>query len=283
MNGTVEVINALGNNWPIVGVLCLTFLIFILRKSIAKFIEKASELQYKQKKKDTETEFSIRGEGKPKEVEKPELVEQKTIIETTETIVETIKDEATSEEEKDEFSQVYLAIKSQDFEQAEALFKKIQEEEKDDDRRFRFETYYLYLRYQFGDTSALEKLKVLSERPEASVYAYHWIGQSYEVAGNFKQAAEAYKVWAERTITEGGLATAIVKVADSLYAAGQKEEAYEILISHINKVKSSDALSELYMGLVSLYKSDKNMEFRVLALEKAVENSPNNIELRYSL
>jgi tetratricopeptide (TPR) repeat protein len=43
-----------------------------------------------------------------------------------------------------------------------------------------------------------------------------------------------------------------------------------------------EVLCELYKCLASLYKMDGNMEFRALALEKAIENRPNDIELRFS-
>src|SRR5262245_13144347 len=117
-----KLISSIDSSWRSISIICLTIVIIALRSPIGKFIEKATELRWKQKKQDSEMELSILGrepEAGIKQGEPKDTVENQELA-----VVETLDLNSSEEGEENTFHQIFVAIQSKDFERAETLFNK---------------------------------------------------------------------------------------------------------------------------------------------------------------
>jgi len=161
-------------------------------------------------------------------------------------------------------------------------FKKFQETEQDADKKLQQEAFYYFLKYECGDTSALEKLHRLSEIPNAAWDAYFWIGRCHEEGGDLERALQGYDAALKHSGSDRNKVSAVGAIARCLFKRGQTEAAYREIIEHIPTITQFNAKSELYESLGGLYERAKNWEMRAAALEKALEFRPNDTTNRFN-
>lgn len=275
------------------GFLFVVFLIVIswyLRKEIrgvlGRFTRLAIEKGDVKVSVDQEPERSKAGEPAPEQsppIRRNSTEPEKSIQEAVET-VEAVESQSSAPE--DWMSQIESLVQSKDYEKAERLLASLRDSTSDLEERARFEGYYYFTRYSFGDQTALGKLREVAERvkndsPAALGNVQALIGAAYEKAGDSPNAIRAYEEAARLASKEDVKALRIVSIAKCLLLAGQKQQALIRLMESIEVAKSPEALSALYQAISHVYDQDKNYDLSAIALEKAVQMEPNNTVLRF--
>jgi Flp pilus assembly protein TadD len=176
-----------------------------------------------------------------------------------------------------------IARKGGDLDELEEAYNTLQSKEQDEIKKLENEGTYLFLRFQRGDTSSLEKLKKLAKHEEAANKAYYLIALVYASNNNIEKAVENYELSIKHCKKESDKAYRVVLMAESLHEANSHEAAYERILKEINQTDDTEGLVKLYTGLAELYKKDKELWLRALALEKAVELKPNDTGLLFDL
>lgn len=279
-----ETIRAIGGLWPIVVSIVALIVIVILRKPLIGILERLKEVQFRR----GDTAFSLPLESQSVEL-KPGAQTQVGEQSTAEPEEGNPTDELAyviPETSGDWLAEMVRAFFDDDEKRGENAYKQAQDSESNAGQKLRNEALYLHLLYRSGDTSALEKLKGLAEQmsstPEILPNVEEYIGMSYELARDYRRAAEAYTSASEAARTEEGRANMMVAAAKCLFSAGDREAAFSKVASGIGSSSKSKALSNLYQGLASLYEKEENKELEAIALDKAIENSPNDRHLLFS-
>jgi Tfp pilus assembly protein PilF len=172
-----------------------------------------------------------------------------------------------------------------DIECGERLFEGLQYAEEDGEQKLRNEAIYLYLRYSAGDISAMDRLLQLLERvktiPTILPVVHNFIGMAYEESDEFAKASECYECAARTAQTNESRAAYKVSATRSKFLSGDASTAYEEIKEEINKSEAPRVTSLLYVGISNLYHRSGNMELKAISLEKAIECSPNDKDLRF--
>lgn len=273
MNACIEVLKVM--IWPLFLFLSLLLFFLFFKKEISEVIGRVRRV----KRGDTEVEVAQRVEGAetapqkfiedeavsrdllPRERDLPSQAEPKTTGELLNEMMDTLLDG--------------------NFEQGEEIFRQLQDAEMDQAKQLRNEGIYLYLRYQRGDTSALEKLRELADKPDIASSAHFWIGLCYEHANDYEKAAEEHELAAQNSKSQKERAELVVSVARSLFKAGKQQAAFARLMKELGEVTVSEAISKLYEGLADLYEMADNQEFQAVAVDKALESKPNDTSLLF--
>jgi tetratricopeptide (TPR) repeat protein len=175
------------------------------------------------------------------------------------------------------------AIFEGDFENGERIYNQLQEAERDPVEKSRREGIYYYYLYERGNTSALPKIVELTKNPDISHYAHYWLGLCYESSQDFERAFTEHELAVQQANSQERRAIYVVSCARSLHKSGKKAEALQYVMDELRKATESDALGTLYNGIAFLYALEENYEFRGLALEKAIEYQPNDVNLLFEI
>jgi Flp pilus assembly protein TadD len=287
------IINAIGALWKLV--FALTFLIglIVFRRPLVNLFERLTKLQLKRGQTELATEMLGIKVEKEAEVKSLSPVEEKA--ETKMLSGASIKEpaEQLGEPEPKDSNEPFLdmfkaAFETRSMTETEEAYKKLQETEAADEDRLANEAYYYYLRYELGDVSAITKLQDMTKAEKAAPYANNAIAFCYDVSGDygkagnyFEQAAQGY---AKKDTAKGEerKIRCIIRAADCLHKAELKQAAYSKIMRAIAETTDQLSLSDLYAGLASLYEKAGETDLHALALEKAIEFKPNDINLRFS-
>jgi tetratricopeptide (TPR) repeat protein len=262
--------------WPLTALLFGLLFLLVFRNPIIKVIEKRD---FHIKKGDTEFDVISK-------------IENQNIIEKQDNIVVESPKELNHEskllEERiitpDELvSEMVDAFVDGDKEKGEKLYKDIQEKEKDSKKKINNEGLYLYFMYRNGNSDAINKLRELAKQPESSSKINRWIGLCYDSTEEYEKAISEYEI-AKKKESDIDERTEIINLlSKSIYNAGRKQEAINLLIRELKPNLTYKNKSIIYTSLADIYEKDKNFEFRALALEKVLENVPNDIDVRFSV
>lgn len=273
-----DMVEAIGNLWPLAFIIFLILCVVLLRRQLAGLLERLSKFQVRR----GQTEISAEAyENKEAKTEKrPEFVSDEK---PTEAIEQAPKPEpVTSDEWAREMIRAYI---SRDVKRGEDAFAEAQQAQTSALERLKNEALRLWLRYEYGDVSALPKLQDMAKQQELDAgvqYIVHkYVGYCYQSASAFDKAVEEFEIAARLSQTEAERAGDVIEIAKCLYDMKQQPEALKKIMHEIGSVTQADALSILYQGLASLYEQAKDHEFRAIALEKALEIKPNSPDLRF--
>jgi Flp pilus assembly protein TadD len=182
----------------------------------------------------------------------------------------------------DLYKEMAAAFDSQNMEEGEKVYKRLQDAITDPQEKIVTEVIYYSFRYECGDSKSLKKLVEFTKRPEVSSFTHYLIGNSYLKAGEFEKAAGAFE---SSALTLKGRASEragrIVTVGQCLLKSKKKDEAFGRLMQEIGKETDFEAIAILYEGLAALYELSEDQELRALALEKALEIRLSDQNLRF--
>jgi tetratricopeptide (TPR) repeat protein len=171
-----------------------------------------------------------------------------------------------------------------DFDKAEEAFSRVQQSKTEFADQIEEEIRYRYLRLKKGDTAALEKLIALAEQakaiPAVAADAHLFLGVAYLDAGGAKKAEPLFRLAQDLAINPKDRAAAIGLTAASLRRQDRKDEALNLMKQGIAETMDDAALAWLYGQLAAIFEADEDPLQRALALEKALEHEPTNIEGR---
>lgn len=223
--------------------------------------------------------------------EQQELETQAQAIESAssepEEIPETSKGAAIEEPTsfKEWRSEMLRAFVEEDTERLEEAYQQARNAESKESEKQLLESLHLSLRYQRGDTDALNKLRSLADEtkdmPDVLPQIYSDIGLAYQFGDDFLKANDAYEAATEAAQTDEQRAGYVVSAARCSFTAGERDSAFSKITDEVGRTSNSEAFSILYRGLADLYDLEDNSELRAIALEKAIEFSPNDTWLRF--
>lgn len=175
-------------------------------------------------------------------------------------------------------------ISDRDFELGRQIYEKLQEATGDEAQRLRQQALYLYLRYHFaGEETALDELRRLADKPEATVAANTWLGMLYTEDGRYQLAEASYRQAAEMSTSPSERATFVVRAAKAAFQAEDAEASFAALYGELARTVDQGARTELYKGLADLFETTGESALQALALELATESSPNNPTLHFQV
>lgn len=233
----------------------------LLKKVIFKFKKGDTEIEVTQQAVETKAEKQIVGDSTSLSItqdESPKVLDSGS--KSPDELMDDMRD----------------AILGGEFEKGESLYKQLQEAERDPVEKSRREGVYYYYLYQRGNTSALHKIEELTKNPDISHYAHYWLGLCYESSEDFEKAFAEHKLAVQDAKSQERRAIYIVSCSRSLHRSGKKHEALQYTMAEIANASEVEALATLYNGLAYLFWLEEDYELRGLALEKAIEQKPNN-------
>lgn len=276
-----NLIEAIAKLWPLALTITLLILGLVFRNAIKTILEKRSL-----KVKRGDTEISLEGQVAALEDEPGAMIEPADEAEVAvdiQPLLPVIDAEVGEEKTVEDLNtEMFRAFTSGDVEEGTAIYNQLQEAEQDETERLRHKAFFLYLKHQKGDATALNELKVLTQNEDVQSSAYAWIAICYSSAGDYENAAAAYKSAADTADNLGLSASHRVSQAQAVQTTGEDSEALIILSRAIAEAEDDASLAILYRGVGRLYGSMDDQEMRALALESALQLRPNDINLRFN-
>lgn len=259
--------------WPLTIFLFLTFFTIFFRAQIRELLAKVI-VRYKRGDTELEVVQQVIQVQKEAEIQTvSDLISSPVLPEESSRVLDSgLK---SPDELMDEMS---AAMYDGNLEEGRNLYLQLQEAERDPVEKGKREGIYYYFLYQRGDTSALHKLSELTKNPDISHYAHHWLGLCYETSEDYEKAFTEYQLAVQQAKSQSQRADYIVSSARSLHRNSKKRDALQYIMAELEKTTEAEALATLYSGMAFLYGLEENYEFRALALEKAIENKPNDTQ-----
>jgi len=168
------------------------------------------------------------------------------------------------------------ALETRDVPGVDEIYQRMQEAEANAENRRKFEIYYLYVKFRLGTSEAIKKLEDLAKKPEAAVLAHRALGLCYEFANQLPRAVQEFELAIASSNDEEDHTKDTLFLANSLFASGNREDAYSKILSQLDRSVDPNNLADLYLGLAALYQKEDKRELQALALEKALESNPSN-------
>ncbi len=194
-----------------------------------------------------------------------------------------------SDSEEDESPQqlrlrIFDALRDDEDERAQVLFDKLRSREDDPVRRKAHQAYWLWVRFVNNkEPKALDKLNDLAADKEVTTTARLYRGLSLSWAGEPAAAAADYALARDAAPNEKSRTDAIADRAEALDAAGNYDQAVEELEAALREVENPEGRARLWSGLAGVYAKHDKHQLRALALQRALEVSPNDNRLRFSV
>lgn len=257
------------------------FLVFFTLLFRSQFRELLKKVIVKFKKGDTEFELTQQVIESKSEINN-QITENSVSLPTPQDEIPKVL--ATDSKSPDELmEEMRKAILDGEFEKGEHLYNQLQEAARDPAEKGKREGVYYYYLYQRGNQSALQKIIELTKNPDVSHYAHYYLGLCYESGENFEQAFKEHELAVQNSKSQEKRAFYVVNCARSLHKNGKKQDAIRYITVEIAKTTDKEALSNLYSGIASLFYMEDNYELRGLALEKAIEQKPNDTSLLFEI
>ena len=266
-------IEAIGELWPLVLVVCGTFLIWIFRKSIEEILPKLTKV------KTRNAEFDLGG-GKEKDIE--------TLFQTGIDILEKPKGEeeliptkqARDNEESISLISFLDALIDKDLDKAEEIKKQLFNAETDELKKKELTITCLSYHYQVtNDKAVLTKLQQFGDDEQfvtLKSYTLAQIGECYKSTEQYDKARGAFEQAVDSANTEDERIPSIIQIAQCQVKSGLPEEALKLLEEVLRGELSEENRAILFRGIASTEKNlgDKTME--AVALEKVTEYEPED-------
>jgi Tfp pilus assembly protein PilF len=192
------------------------------------------------------------------------------------------EDKSENNREKDLFFETIKCLEEKKFEEASLFFEDLKKSTTNSEGKLFYTLYYWHLRYKYGDRTALQDLSLLAKQTETASQANYWIGLSLEGSGEIEKALDYYKLSEDCALNKKNKLTAIKAISNGYFILGEKHIAFQLLMSKIKDFDNTEDLAEIWKCLAELYKKNQDFELSALAFDKAIENRPNDADLRFS-
>lgn len=174
------------------------------------------------------------------------------------------------------------ALKEGKIDEAKAVFKKYQIEEKDPKEFIRNKAFYLYYLFSFGkDNSAIEDLETLAaaeKDDEAKSSILFWLSFAYNDGSQTQKTIDLWTNAISEFTSEKHVTTATINLATELNQDDKSNEAKNLIVSRLLTVSEESERAKLYLILAKIEASLGNIDLSVFCKDKALELDPNNRE-----
>ncbi len=272
-----EIIEAIGSLWLLVLTIVVGCALIYFRVEIRALLKELLRRKFRYKHGEHEVELGPPPSDVPEEPPASPEQEREPPPPPEEPTPTTTKPTTEDEPSRLLFN-MFIAFEARDFEKAEQAYARMKDSDRETKERINDEAFYLFLRFKHKqDTESLAQLeKLAADNPKSN--AYSLVGSCYSFSGDYSRAAEAYETSAQHATDQKGRILGLTSASKALFRAGKKERAFSLLMNELSK----DESSELYEGLAELFQMNGDHELRALALEKALEQKPNDKGILFS-
>jgi tetratricopeptide (TPR) repeat protein len=269
-NNVVQIINAIGNAWPLFLIVILTVTFIIYRKKIGNYLLRFNKVSGKGPLIEVNLEKTQGSDTSS------QLFDQ-TNEPSNESKTEDFKKEIPNVKEPG-FFEIYMELTKSEVAKADIIFQQIQEKESDPVEKEKNYLLLLALKHLHSGTnkiSELEKIAITSTNEEIKFRAYKYLGNCYLKAKDFVTAQANYEKAFSLASEEEEKSSIGLLIAQTLSESGKEIEAIEYL-KNINPIFSSTTIKAKLFATIAKYYDNEHWIEKCLALELAVANDPNN-------
>ena len=270
-----EILNALGELWK--SLFALAFLLFIVlfRKPIGRFVDRLRTVKIGDKELQATNE--VEEEEEKKKEEKDTAANQQIQEEPATALSEGVPENTTDSA----FDTMIKAFNDSNFELAKQAYEDLRAAQKEENS-VEIDASYLYLKYtKAGDSSSLDTLRELAANSSAKARVFFWLGHCYWFTKDFSLAREVFTE-ARESADEFFSAQITDQIAQCWIKEGNPDQALEEVINKLREVGKPESKASLYKSLASVYQANGSDRMRAIALEKALEYTPRDTDLRFN-
>jgi len=271
-----DTIAAIGSLWRLVVALAILFALFFFRKPIHRLINNMRRFKVKR----GETEVSV--ESPQDEAESGQTAKQSTPPKSAR-LPET-PDQSQAEEPPSPYANLYesLVIK-RNSDEAEKAFIALQSSETDATKKQSNEIIYWKMRYEYlNDSHALDKLKEYGDNPKTKADGLYWLAACYQYSRNFPRAIEILAQSLSAELSDDDRAQHISALARCHIKNSDPHAAMQVLIDGLTRVHKPESKARIYQSIASVHESSSDQVMRAIALQKALEYSPENPDILFN-
>lgn len=205
---------------------------------------------------------------------------------------EKIEEEVTDKEggeDKSWYTRVDEALDEGRVFDAKAIFKEIEEQEKDNEMLLDYKAVFLYLLYFKGnDNTAINALQELAKSAKDDDTRYFVLDRLSACLENSEQNEVVIDLWeksAKQFKSEEYITRAIVRQAKALTIDANDEKlskAKTLLISRLKHIVTNDEKSTIFFALSKLEEKLDNHVLSVYCMDKSIEYNPKNKDTLFS-
>ncbi len=165
---------------------------------------------------------------------------------------------------------------------AQAAFRRIQEQEGDPLELTRNEAVYLGIRYRIApDPSSLSRLRELAGQPETRSVVLSWLAKAHQYARNFQTAEQTYIEAITAATSDQNRASLVAHLVRSVSESGSPARARETAIEHLGELGET-ARAPVYEAISEVEKALGNEELGALCLEKVCQAKPEDSDALFN-
>ena len=267
-----DTLNALGQLWKPILALALLIGLFLFRGPVAGFINRLKSV----KVGDKELQANDKVDQNEGDIAVGQQIQEEPVADVDD------DSEEASPTTGDAFSTMIDAFKDSNFTKAEHAYKEYRAEAQSDDERREIDAFYLHLRYiKAADSGALAKLRELASHTSTKTNVLRWLAYCYSSTKDYSKAREAYTE-ARDSADEINAALLTRDIADCWAEEGDPDQGLEEVILKLREVEQDDAKLHLYKSMASMYQAKGSKRMRAIALEKALQFAPRDMNIRFS-
>ncbi|MBE3123615.1 MAG: hypothetical protein IMZ65_02300 [Planctomycetes bacterium] len=272
---TRDLIEAVGGLWRLALMLVLLAGVILFRRPIAGIFNRFDTFRYKR----GDVEVCVDSERKPTE---PKLGEGTAMgaPEQVDAVQQALAPKP--DEPADASDRMLEAFHQERFEDAASAHAEIQRSEKSEEEKARNDVLYLIFKFTCQhDGSALADLEALAQQGKAQGLAYYGIGLCRRTARDYSQAIMSLRKSLSGPLDDDEIAHRTACLAECLSENGQAADAVDELKAGLSKVHKDSAKAKLYAGLAAVYRAQGNAFLRSIAVQKALQYSPEDSGLLF--
>lgn len=271
-----ELFSFISNNiWPFI---LIVFLI-ICREAISDFVKRITNLKYRK----GETEIGIEAPSPvlKKKIDKRVSLEQEPI----EKDVEKIEIKEKKDKNINWFNNMYSAFDEGNIDNAKSLFRKYYSEERDNEERYKNESFYLYLVYTKGkERDALSELEHLAKKAQNETLmfkAIFWLSLCYRESNNHEAEIALWEKTLPSLKTSINQTKCSEHLAYAFKADKRSKDGIKQLKERLQKIETDEEKLIIFKAIADLEKDLGNNLMSALCKEKAVQLKPDDNDLLF--
>jgi tetratricopeptide (TPR) repeat protein len=212
---------------------------------------------------------------------KSETGKEVTVEETKDSIVKSEDDAGKVKTVDDLQMEMLMAFVEKRFDDAEKSFTEVLSLEQDSDKQKEHEVWHAYLQFAYAhEQNGFNELLRLSKLSDTQSLASFYLGLCYENLKEFDKAVESLAKSVE-TATPDTKPSRLVNLAVAQLNSGKPSSAISTLVNALEQTSNEKRII-LYQGLAQIFHKTGDNELRALALELAVDEKPQDTDIRFS-
>jgi hypothetical protein len=181
-------------------------------------------------------------------------------------------------------TELLFALIAKDFEKTENILNKLQDSEKDRDKKIQDKIRYYHYRFSYGGIDSFDELLQATEESEdisTKSLGYSFLGIDYLKIKDYNSSIKYNNLALSISSDEETLVTIIDSLSLAYYDNNNKEEAKNIIYSQIESATKPKIKAQLYISLSRYFEKEKDQMNRVLSLIQANHHAPTDVSIAF--